>query len=218
MSGQPNKKPNADRLFCAIDIERSGPTTKDILLAIGIASCVENRYKTSSSFNSTLLINSSYDVPKDGDWEFLWKQNGWHMPTYNEFWSKHLPLLTTIRNKQQQNYYCDEQAMAFMLNHILTVLESEHENITFVFDTAHYDATYLSGLLLKYECAPLHVKRDWTGYHSSVELDSFIDGVKLAKPDFEYTPAEQNHNPRVDAECILQNFFDVRKQLHNKQK
>lgn len=186
-------------MYVAFDIERSGPMKSDETFAIGVAWSNDGKEIESTTIRHPLIKSKS----KQG-WEIEWKTLGWHMKTFEEFWSNHLDVLNDLFPEGK----FDEMHIA--LNDVIEKLESESKKITYLFDTAHYDATYINMLLLENSKAPLQVRRDTSSYNPSIEVDSYKNGILDVDNSVAFLFEPQSHNPEQDARAILKNYFRLK--------
>lgn len=196
-----------ESIYIALDIERTGPRKSplDKTIAIGVAWTQD----FGKSYVSEILVDKTIQIPASGDWKEEWEKQKWHLKTFEEFWSKHTETLEDIIKSKRVKDLTS-------LNSLLESFEKNNNIITYVFDTCHYDAHFINELLSEQNFAPLHVNRDYTGYHASIDSDGFIAGGRLIDPVKKFQMKPQPHNPRDDSVSILMNYFNFQKEASKK--
>lgn len=194
-----------DRTLVALDIEATGGGARGVVFAIGAAVSNGDTIKT---------FRFVRDVFGTRDYASAWQANGYDMPTWTEFWSKHTPILDQLMDGAVPK---DDVAFGTEFNNFIESLENEHGKITFVFDTILFDPVLLDMLLLNAGKPGLGYTREGKFVSSrAVHSGSYIQGIDRVAPwDKSETPtrvksrkvadesAAHNHMPDDDAKYIL---------------
>ena len=213
----------------AFDIETTGQHLfgSDSIFAIG--ACVA-RLQENGTFEilSKHLWTRSLDKPPDVDWETWWTKMTFYEPRcFKEFWSKHLDVLEAL---QQHPTAKKQEQLAKQLSDFLKDQE-EDGPFSLLFDTVLFDSVWLDTLLRRNGFAGLAMNRDFTGWRSAFELDSYRFGatgtplgnwIELstrcdANPRIALQGADlMPHNPQDDALGIVVDLARVMNAKHSK--
>lgn len=203
--------------YCALDIEMTGSTRNDKIIAIGIA-----HGPSAFEMSSTQLV-VKLDKPSDATWGDFWKSSNFEWRCFEEFWSKHEKVLNEL---QSQASIGTVEELARQFNDTLEAIEKQYSRLILVTDTIAYDTTWLNMLLVMHDYRPLNYSRQ--GEHRwGYEIDSLTEGALHvdANHDWETYRAlvemeidtrfpslhvTHNHRPEQDAFFILARYFRVR--------
>ena len=165
--------------------------------------------------------------PDNMSWETYWKEKGWEMRCW-EFWKNQVDVLDHLQVRDD-NTLPDEAALFGCINDLLQKYERLNENLTILTDTIGFDTHWINARLEQYGHADLARDRDFTGYRSGIEVDSYRYGVvgwdptcpwsefteawdKLVEAHPMPMPKDVNkaHDPEYDALKIWRDFCIAR--------
>jgi len=167
--------------YFAFDIERTGQKLTDVTFAVGfaMAGATEPRNMTSSSIS--LKLRTDDEIKRGVTWEEIWRQRGWEMRCYTEFWSKNLCTLEMLQDPSRVNLTDNPEDIPKFINNRLLHAEAEYPNLNIITDTVAFDTVFVSLLLLSSGYRELSASRDGK-YRWGYEIDSYALGAMRCTP------------------------------------
>jgi len=208
----------------SIDVETTGATDKDVIVAIGISHgylTENNEIATSKCPRLVLRLGK----PEDISWEDHWKNKGWEKRCYDEFWSNNLNVLDKMQadTTAEKSVLCrTEDSFSNILNMALEDVEAKYEKTIVVSDTTCFDMFFVNKCLLSGGHKPIYYTREGQ-YRTGFELDSYLTGLARQNPSTDWKDMEQfkkmlhdkyikyplvhDHYPENDSHAVLSYFL-----------
>lgn len=215
-----------DKFVQAWDIETTGQRLQasDVMFAIGTTT-LHVKMNEQGQWMSTTPVESqrwvlNVNPGAHQDWGQLWKMRKWEQKCWDEFWSKHVPVLNSLMtNVPGYSLYNTEKEMTdSVAKHIRQTEEKYGDSLVRVYDTIGFDVTEIGNALERAGHPSIFlVRKGWpcqTSYLGDIRNAALGQNplLKASKEQKEARTANDkaavpdglshNHDPTMDAACI----------------